>query len=82
MPIGLWINPKVRSQSKQANSTEPVRIQKYSLGGAGNVANNLASMKISDIRAFGVIGNDPFGTEMISIMKKAGINTKNMLIQE
>jgi len=62
--------------------TEPIRIQKYSLGGAGNVASNLAALKISDIRAFGVIGNDPFGTEMISIMNRTGINTSNMLIQD
>jgi rfaE bifunctional protein kinase chain/domain len=64
------------------NPTEPVRFQKYSLGGAGNVANNLAALEIKDIRAFGVIGNDPFGAEMTSIMNKTGINTLNMLIQE
>lgn len=62
--------------------TEPVRRQKYSLGGAGNVANNLASLEIEEIKAFGVIGNDPFGAEMISIMNQTGINTHNMLIQE
>lgn len=61
--------------------TMPVRQQKYSLGGAGNVANNLAAMKVKDIRAFGVIGNDPFGVEMIKIMKNAGITTGNLLIQ-
>jgi rfaE bifunctional protein kinase chain/domain len=64
------------------NPTEPVRFQKYSLGGAGNVANNLVALEIKDIRAFGVIGNDPFGAEMTSIMNKTGINTLNMLIQE
>jgi len=63
-------------------TTEPVRIQKYSLGGAGNVANNLAALKVSDISAFGVIGNDPFGAEMITIMNRTGINTSNMLIQD
>jgi len=79
-----WFVDKSKSEIsvETGHSTEPVRIQKYSLGGAGNVANNLASMKISDIRAFGVVGNDPFGAEMISIMKKAGINTKNLLIQD
>ncbi|HBE41646.1 MAG TPA: carbohydrate kinase [Bacteroidales bacterium] len=61
--------------------TMPVKQQKYSLGGAGNVANNLAAMKVKDIRAFGVIGNDPFGVEMIKIMRNAGISTGNMLIQ-
>ena len=62
--------------------TRPVRQQRYSLGGAGNVANNLASMRIKDIRAFGVIGPDPFGAEMLRIMKNAGIRTNNMLVQQ
>jgi bifunctional ADP-heptose synthase (sugar kinase/adenylyltransferase) len=61
--------------------TRPVRQQKYSLGGAGNVANNLAAMEVKDIRAFGVIGSDPFGTEMVSIMNKTGIDTRNLLTQ-
>ncbi len=61
--------------------TRPVQQQKYSLGGAGNVASNLAVMGVGDIRAFGVTGSDPFGEEMLSIMKKTGINTRNILIQ-
>jgi rfaE bifunctional protein kinase chain/domain len=79
-----WFVDKSKSEVsiETGRPTEPVCMQKYSLGGAGNVANNLASMQIGDIRVFGVTGNDPFGTEMISIMKKAGINTTNMLIQE
>jgi len=60
---------------------EPVKYQKYSLGGAGNVTNNLAALGIKDIRAFGVIGDDPFGTEMIRIMEQTGIDTRNMLVQ-
>jgi rfaE bifunctional protein kinase chain/domain len=61
--------------------TRPVSGQKYSLGGAGNVANNLAAMEVKDIKVFGVIGNDPFGNEMISVMRKAGINSENLLVQ-
>jgi rfaE bifunctional protein kinase chain/domain len=61
--------------------TRPVRQQRYSLGGAGNVTNNLAAMGVKDIRAFGVIGTDPFGSEMVSIMKRTGINAENMLVQ-
>jgi len=61
--------------------TRPVRTQKYSLGGAGNVTNNLAAMGVKDIRAFGVIGPDPFGNEMLDLMKKAGINCDNLLVQ-
>lgn len=63
-------------------ATRPVRQQKYSLGGAGNVANNLAAMKVKEIYAFGVTGPDPFGPEMTRLMKKAGINTDNILIQQ
>jgi len=62
--------------------TEPISKQKYSLGGAGNVASNLAAIEVGDIRAFGVIGNDPFGAEMVSLMNRIGINTANILIQE
>lgn len=64
------------------HATRPVLNQKYSLGGAGNVTNNLAAMEVKDIRAFGVIGTDPFGPEMVNLMKKAGINTDNLLIQD
>ncbi len=63
-------------------ATRPVRTQKYSLGGAGNVTNNLAAMNIKDIRAFGVIGTDPFGAEMVRVMKATGIEPRNLLIQE
>jgi rfaE bifunctional protein kinase chain/domain len=63
-------------------ATRPVRTQRYSLGGAGNVTNNLAAMDIKDIRAFGVIGTDPFGAEMVRIMKATGINAGNLLTQE
>jgi len=62
--------------------TRPVRQQKYSLGGAGNVTNNLAAMEVKDIRAFGVLGPDPFGPEMVNLMKEAGINTDNLLTQK
>lgn len=63
-------------------ATRPVSQQRYSLGGAGNVTNNLAAMGIKDIRAFGVVGTDPFGAEMVRIMKETGIQPRNLIIQE
>jgi sugar/nucleoside kinase (ribokinase family)/phosphoglycolate phosphatase-like HAD superfamily hydrolase len=63
-------------------ATRPVRQQRYSLGGAGNVTSNLAAMGVRDVRAFGVIGTDPFGAEMVRIMKGTGIQTTNLLVQE
>ena len=62
--------------------TRPVRTQKYSLGGAGNVANNLSAMGVKHIYAFGVVGIDPFATEMKKIMQKACIHTDYLLTQE
>lgn len=62
--------------------TVTVREQKYSLGGAGNVANNLAAMGVKDIRVFGVIGADPFAAEMTGLMQKSGIGTNGLLVQE
>lgn len=62
--------------------TRPIRQQRYSLGGAGNVTNNLTAMGVKDVRAYGVLGPDPFGTEMVKVMKQNGINPKNLLVQE
>lgn len=62
--------------------TRPVREQRYSLGGAGNVTNNLSAMGVKDVRAFGVIGSDPYGTEMVKIMRENGINPDNLLTQQ
>ncbi len=64
------------------NTTQPIRQQKYSLGGAGNVTNNLAAMGVGDVRAFGVIGDDPFAAAMVALMQKAGIKTNNLLTQQ
>lgn len=62
--------------------TRPVKQQRYSLGGAGNVTNNISAMGVKDVRAFGVLGPDPFGTEMVKVMKQNGINPKNLIVQE
>lgn len=62
--------------------TFPVKEQRYSLGGASNVANNITAMGVKDVRAFGVIGPDPFGREMIKIMHENGIDTRNLVVQE
>ena len=63
-------------------ATRPVSIHRYSLGGAGNVASNLSALCVKEVLVFGVIGTDPFGTEMVRLMNSGGINTENLLIQE
>ena len=78
-----FIDESMSEISVETNlATRPVRQQRYSLGGAGNVTSNLAVMGIRDVRAFGVIGPDPFGAEMIRIMKETGIQTRNLIVQE
>ena len=62
--------------------TRPIHTQKYSLGGAGNVANNLSALGVGKIYAFGVVGIDPFAAEMIKIMKNVNIDTQYLLTQD
>ena len=78
-----FIDEAMREISIETNEvTRPVAKQRYSLGGAGNVTSNIAAMGIRDVRAFGVIGTDPFGAEMVRIMRETGIRTDNLIIQE
>jgi bifunctional ADP-heptose synthase (sugar kinase/adenylyltransferase)/phosphoglycolate phosphatase-like HAD superfamily hydrolase len=62
-------------------ATQPVSVQRYSLGGAGNVAANLKSMGVGAVRCFGVTGDDPFGWQMRRIMGEAGILDSQLLVQ-
>jgi bifunctional ADP-heptose synthase (sugar kinase/adenylyltransferase)/phosphoglycolate phosphatase-like HAD superfamily hydrolase len=61
--------------------TKAVRSQRYAPGGAGNVAANLVGLGVGTIRAFGVLGDDPFGREMPRILAAMGIDASGMLVQ-
>ena len=63
-------------------ATRAVRDQRYSPGGAGNVAANLVSLGVTAVRAFGVLGDDPFGREMLRIFAAMEIDCAGMLVQE
>ncbi|MBW6492832.1 MAG: hypothetical protein K0B15_16740, partial [Lentimicrobium sp.] len=77
-----FIDESMSEISVETNQpTRPVAQQRYTPGGAGNVANNLAAIGVKEVMAFGVIGNDPFGTAMDGILKESGINTDNLLVQ-
>jgi bifunctional ADP-heptose synthase (sugar kinase/adenylyltransferase) len=62
--------------------TRPVRSQRYSLGGAGNVVSNLVAMGVRRVSAFGLVGSDPFGREMLRILQGLGVETRAVLTQE
>ena len=53
--------------------------EKFTLGGAGNVANNLAALGAS-VPLAGVIGNDEAGQRVMSILKEKGINTDAVVV--
>ena len=62
-------------------ATRPVREQRYSLGGAGNVVSNLAALGVGKIFALGVIGDDLFGREMIGLLQNVGADTTSVVVQ-
>lgn len=59
--------------------TRPVRTQRYSLGGAGNVAHNLKAMGVADVSVYGVTGRDPFGYQMRELFRALGIRADALL---
>jgi rfaE bifunctional protein kinase chain/domain len=63
-------------------ATRPVRSQRYSLGGAGNVVSNLAALGVGRVHAFGVVGNDPFGREMARILDASSVDIRGIIVQE
>lgn len=61
--------------------TRPVRRQRYTLGGAGNVAMNLVALGVGRVSAFGVVGDDPFGRELARLLRAARVATDGLLTQ-
>jgi sugar/nucleoside kinase (ribokinase family)/phosphoglycolate phosphatase-like HAD superfamily hydrolase len=61
--------------------TRPVRQQRYGLGGAGNVVNNLLALCVGRVSVFGVAGDDPFGREMLRLLTEGGTDHTGILIQ-
>lgn len=52
---------------------------KTSLGGAGNVVQNVRALGVRDIHVFGYIGNDIFGREMRYLLQSLPANTDGLL---
>ncbi len=54
--------------------TRPVLEQRYAGGAAANVVSNLVGLGCRHVSAFGVVGEDPFGTELLRIMNALGVD--------
>jgi bifunctional ADP-heptose synthase (sugar kinase/adenylyltransferase)/phosphoglycolate phosphatase-like HAD superfamily hydrolase len=82
LDVYLLLEPTASEASLETGlSTCPVRSQRYSLGAAGNVANNLQAMGAAELSVFGVIGQDPFGEEMREIFATKHMDTSGLLVQ-
>jgi rfaE bifunctional protein kinase chain/domain len=62
--------------------TRGVRSQRYTPGGGGNVAANLAALGTGHVLAFSVIGPDMYGRELCATLRERGIDTSGLVIQE
>lgn len=60
--------------------THPVRDQRYSLGGAGNVVANLRALGAGTVRAFGAIGDDPFGQRLLNLLAACGADGSGVVM--
>ena len=61
--------------------TEPVRAQRYTPGGAGNVVMNLLALGVSKVHPIGVLGNDPYGRELRQLLEAPQINQDGLISQ-
>jgi len=61
--------------------TLPVQTQRCSLGGAGNVVSNIVELGCGRVAAFGVVGADPWGREMLRLLDGKGVDTSGVLTE-
>lgn len=64
-----------------AKLTNAVCKQSYSLGGAGNVVNNVLALGVGKVHAFGLIGDDVFGREMLELLHRSHVDTTGIIVQ-
>ncbi|MFA5863185.1 MAG: PfkB family carbohydrate kinase [Phycisphaerae bacterium] len=73
---------KIEYSVETRKPTHAVCRQNYSLGGAGNVVSNLVALSVVDVKAFGVIGDDVFGREMLDLLHRRNVDATGMIVQK
>ncbi len=74
-----WLWGRVRRISPEAPvPVVEVEDHSYTLGGAGNVANNLAALG-ARVWSIGVVGADEAGLRVTSMLRKLGVDTSGVL---
>jgi rfaE bifunctional protein kinase chain/domain len=79
-----WIiDPSLSERSVETGKpTFPVKEQRISLGGAGNIAANLAGLRVKGLFPMALLGADLFGRELKDRLENAGADPKGILFQE
>lgn len=80
----LMIDEYIKGEANRLSPEAPIPVLKLNskemvLGGAANVANNVASLG-GEAYVCGVIGNDKHGKTMIDFLKKKNINIKGIVV--
>lgn len=79
-----WYADMTKSELSRETPHFPLPVQKevMSPGAAGNVANNIAALKIEKLYALGVVGDDWRGSELKKCLEKANIDTSGLITAE
>ena len=62
--------------------TRAVQQQRYTPGGAGNVVSNLLALGVREVHAFGIIGDDLFGRELMRHLQERGVTNEGLAVQQ
>ena len=77
------IDPDASELSVETNlPVRRVRQQRYSLGGAGNIAANLTALGAGRVRAVGLVGDDLFGRRLLELLNALGVDCRGMLLDQ
>jgi rfaE bifunctional protein kinase chain/domain len=81
---GYWFADMPRSVISRETPLfpRPVVRERYSCGGAANVAWNLAALKPAEVRAFTVFGHDWRGELMLKALREAGVDPRDALFAQ
>lgn len=76
-----WMADMTRSELSRETPHFPLPVveERYSPGGAGNVANNIAALLPAKLLVAGLIGEDWRGELLLSALKATGINCSNVI---
>ncbi len=76
-----WFLDEARPELSLETGLEIHRVatQRYSPGGAGNVAVNLVALGVRQVEVIGLVGQDPFGDELVRQLAARGLAVDGVL---